>query len=122
MRLHLFGAATAAILSLLIPGGPAIALDLDPADAVKQALGGFLVDKIFDDADKTITDGTNKAQDAGNGLIMHAANQASILEQDAILLIGDQRQKTFGQTSILLPFIFAPIRGINLFWVLRKLP
>jgi hypothetical protein len=54
MRLHLFGAATAAVLSLLIPGGPATALDLDPANVVKSALGGLLVDKIFSDADKTI--------------------------------------------------------------------
>jgi hypothetical protein len=61
----------------------------------KQALGGFLVDKIFSDVDKTITRAIDQTQDAGNGLIMHTANQASILEQDAILLLGDQRQKTY---------------------------
>jgi hypothetical protein len=99
MRLRLVWAAAAAIISLVVVGTPAFALDVDPANVVKSALGGVLVDKIFSDVDKTIANAINQVQNAGNGLVMHAANQASVLEQDANLLVGDQRQKTFDQLN-----------------------
>jgi hypothetical protein len=97
MRLRLFSAGIAAILSITIFGGPATALTLDPVDVVKSTLAGKVVNDIFSGVDQTITNAINQAQNAGNGLIMHTANQASILEQDAFLLLADQRQKTFEQ-------------------------
>ena len=46
MRLHLFGAAIAAILSVLIPGGPATASDLDPATQRLLARGARLTELL----------------------------------------------------------------------------
>jgi hypothetical protein len=87
-----FAAATCLSLTWIVPG---LAAGLDPASAVKAALGGVVIDKIFQDADQTIANAVAQAQNAGNGLLMHAADQASVLEQNAKLVVGDQRQKTF---------------------------
>lgn len=85
--------ATVAASVIMLTGFPAAAHAQLIGGAIAAGLAKMTVGQIFDRVNQTV----NTVNNDGNGAILHAADQANLLEQNASLVVGGDLTQTFDQ-------------------------